>query len=73
MKKWNVCCYIYHVEMEELRVGFNHMQQKSKLHSSSHCDYDYEVVCGYVDGLTIGCMGSQAMYYVIIMMMIMIF
>ncbi len=54
-------------------MGFNHMQQKSKLHSSSHCDYDYEVVCGYVDGLTIGCMGSQAMYYVIIMMMIMIF
>jgi hypothetical protein len=23
MKDRNVCCHIYHVEMEELRIGFN--------------------------------------------------
>jgi dihydrofolate reductase len=23
MKDRNVCCYIYHVEMKELKVGFN--------------------------------------------------
>ncbi len=63
MKEQNVCCYIYHVEMEELKVGFNHMRHKSKLHSISHCDWDCEVVCGYVDGLTIGYMGSQVMYF----------
>jgi hypothetical protein len=32
MKDRNVCCYIYHVKMEELRVGFNHMKQKCELH-----------------------------------------
>jgi hypothetical protein len=31
MKEWNVYYCIYHVEMEELRVGFNHMRQKSEL------------------------------------------
>jgi hypothetical protein len=25
MKEHNVCCYIYHVEMEELKMGFNFM------------------------------------------------
>jgi hypothetical protein len=38
MKERNVCCYIYHVEMEELKVGFNHMRHKSELRSISHCD-----------------------------------
>lgn len=32
IKNHNVCYYIYHVKMEELRVGLNHMQQKVGLH-----------------------------------------
>ncbi len=34
----DVSCCIYHVEMEELRVGFNHMSHKSGLHSKVHCE-----------------------------------
>jgi hypothetical protein len=28
MKDCNACCCIYYVEMEGLKVGFNHMWQK---------------------------------------------
>jgi len=38
MKECNVWCCIYHVELEELWMGFNHMCQKSRLHSNFHCD-----------------------------------
>jgi hypothetical protein len=68
MKERNVYYCIYHVEMEELKVGFNHMWQKSELQSSSHCDYDCEEICEYVDGLTIGYMDSQATYSKVIKM-----
>jgi hypothetical protein len=61
MKEHNVCCCIYHVEIEELCVKFNHMWLKSRLHSYFH--YDYEVVCeGVDDSNTVGCMGSHAIY-----------
>lgn len=45
LKERNVCCCIYHVEMEELRVGFNHMRTKADLHPEKACDCDCEDVC----------------------------
>jgi len=62
MKDQNVCCCIYHVELEELRVGFNHMLQKLGLHLSSHCDCNCEAICQSIDGLIDGCMGSHATF-----------
>jgi hypothetical protein len=51
----------YHVELE-LRVAFNHMRQKSGLHSSSHCDCNCEAVYQSIYGSTNGCMGSRTMF-----------
>jgi hypothetical protein len=55
MKDRNVCCYIYHVEMEELRVDFNFMRKLSGIHASNTCNCDCEEVCGGRDGC--GCKG----------------
>jgi hypothetical protein len=51
----------YHVELE-LGVGFNHMRQKSGLHSSSHCDCNCETIYQSIYGSTNGCMGPNAMF-----------
>lgn len=66
MKDQNVCCCIYHVEMEELKVGFNHMRQKCGLHSNSHCDC--ESICAPTDGFPISCVGDHATYHGITIM-----
>ena len=50
LKERNVCCCIYHVEMEELRLGFNYMRTKAALHSSEFCDCQCEDVCWTVEG-----------------------
>jgi hypothetical protein len=55
MKDRNVCCCIYHVEMEELRVDFNFMRKLSGIHASNTCNCDCEEVCGGRDGC--GCKG----------------
>ncbi len=60
MKDYNVCCCIYHVEMAELRVGFNHMRQKSRLHLEIHCQC--EAICGAINDSPINCVGSHASY-----------
>jgi hypothetical protein len=61
MKEHNVCCCIYHVEIEELCVKFDHMRLKFGLNSYFH--YDCEVVCeGVDDSNIVGCMGSHAIY-----------
>ncbi len=57
-KRWNVCCCIYHVEMEELKVGLNHTKQKSRLHLESHCDC--EAICGSTHESPFTCVGSHA-------------
>jgi hypothetical protein len=44
MQKRNTCCCIYHIEMEELRLGLNNMKVKSSLHHSDEC----ECQCSYV-------------------------
>jgi hypothetical protein len=49
LKEKNVCCCIYHVKMEELRIGFNHLRLRSSLHSQS-CDCSYEVCRPDEDG-----------------------
>ena len=33
----NVCCCIYHVEMEELLFAFNQLSTKSGIHSKAEC------------------------------------
>jgi hypothetical protein len=60
MKDRNVCCCIYHVEMEELRVGFNHMRQKFGLHLEIHCQC--EAICGAINDSPTSCGGSHATY-----------
>ena len=40
----NVCCYIYHVEMDELKQCFNHMGQRSGMHNSCICSCTCEEV-----------------------------
>ena len=37
LEKKNVCCCIYHVEIDELCIGYNFMREKSSLHNSSEC------------------------------------
>jgi len=44
----------------ELRVGFNHMRHKSKLHSNSY--YDYESIFGPIDQSPTSCVGDHATY-----------
>jgi hypothetical protein len=56
MKDCNVCYCIYHVDMEELRAGFNHMWQKARLHSRFH--YHREAICEPIDDSTTSCVGS---------------
>jgi hypothetical protein len=60
MKDWNVYCCIYHVKMEELRMGLNHMKQKSRLHLKAH--YDCEAICGVIDESQSTCVDSHATY-----------
>ena len=43
LKDRNVCCCIYDVEMEELRVGFNYMRAMSGIHSKTACECQCEV------------------------------
>jgi hypothetical protein len=61
MKDQNVCWWICHIEMEELRVGLNHMRQKSRLHLEVH--YDCEAICGATDESPSTCVGSHAIYH----------
>jgi hypothetical protein len=58
MKECNVCCCIYHVELEELKVGCNYMHQKFELHTDSQC----EVICASIEDSGISCMGSHGIY-----------
>ena len=39
----NVCCCIYHVEMEELLSAFNQLRTKSGIHSKAECTCQCEV------------------------------
>ncbi len=57
MKNYNVYCYINHVEIEELKVGFNHMRKNYGLRSKFH--YECEVVCGIINESFINCVGSH--------------
>jgi hypothetical protein len=45
LKERNVCCCIYHVEMQELLVGFNHIRAKSGLYCHFLCECECEEVC----------------------------
>jgi len=51
LKEQNVCCCIYHVEMEELWVAFNYMRMKVGLHPLEGCFCACEYVCqGFTEG-----------------------
>jgi hypothetical protein len=62
MKDWNVCYCINHVELEELRLKFKYINEKSRLPSDFH--YDCEEVCDYDDysNDSNDCMGKHATY-----------
>jgi hypothetical protein len=62
MKDRNVCCCIYHVELEELRFEFNYMHEKSKLHFDFHCDYEKTYDYDDYSNDSNGCMGKHATY-----------
>ncbi len=51
---------MHHVEMEELKVGFNHMRKKSGLHSNFHCDY--EANCEGTNDFKVGYIGFHVIY-----------
>ena len=56
IKDRNFCCCIYHVEMEELKVGSNFMRKLFGIHASDTCNCDCEEVCGGREGC--GCKGN---------------
>jgi hypothetical protein len=60
MKDRNVCCYIYHVKMEELRVDFNFVRKLSSIHTNSTCNCNSMEVCGGRDGC--GCKGHLLIF-----------
>jgi hypothetical protein len=60
LKERNICCCIYHVEMQELLVGFNYMRAKSGLHSQSVCECECEEVCRSYHGTN--CAGSLVVF-----------
>ena len=57
MKDINVCCCIYHMAMEESRVGFNFMRKLSSIHIDGACTCHYKEVCGD------GCQGRMLMFH----------
>jgi hypothetical protein len=61
MKEWNVCCYIYHVEIDELQGALNNMHTKSRIHFSS-CDYFCEEICQPTYEESSECVGALTTY-----------
>jgi hypothetical protein len=59
LKEHNVCCCIYNVELDELRVGFNYMQKTFSLHAKNACNYFCEEVCQAIDDCNQGCISSN--------------
>jgi len=55
-----VAAYTYHIEMEELKVQFNHMRQKFGLYSEIHCQC--KAICGTTNDSPTSCVGSYAIY-----------
>jgi hypothetical protein len=62
MKKWNVCCCIRHVELEELWVVLNNIWLNSGIHSKTHCASSCEDVCPPETTKTNICTSSHVTY-----------
>jgi hypothetical protein len=45
MKDCNVYYCIYHVELDELQQGLNHMRMRLSIHSEAQCDYTCDNIC----------------------------
>jgi hypothetical protein len=45
MKDQNTCCYIYHVELNELRLALNLMRTNNTVHDTKRCGYHCDNVC----------------------------
>jgi hypothetical protein len=67
MRVHNVCCCIYHVEMEELRLDFNYMQKNLGLHFLNKFDCSCEVY-ETIDGFRQGCVAEHGTFLGLIMM-----
>jgi hypothetical protein len=61
MKEWNVCCCLYHVEIDELQGALNNMHSKSRIHFSS-CDYFCEEICQSTYEESFECVGALTTY-----------
>lgn len=53
-----MCCWVYHMKMGKLRVGFNFMRNQSSVHIVGSCTYHCKEVCG--DGC--GCQRWMQMF-----------
>jgi hypothetical protein len=60
LKEQNVYCCIYHVELEELKVGFNCMKINSRLHHGFTCSC--EEACQATYGFEEGCVAKHATF-----------
>jgi hypothetical protein len=58
MKERNVCCCIYHVEIQELLVALNNMRAKFGLHDPTVCNCD----CKVCDSNECGCVPKLCTY-----------
>ncbi len=54
MKEQNTCCYIYHVELDELRKGLKNMNVKSSLHFNDECECRCSSICLHTSQSTCG-------------------
>ena len=62
MRERNVCCYIYHVEFQELLQGLNYMRLRSRIHFGGTCTCDCDEVCTAPSSNGTGC-HSKTMTY----------
>jgi len=59
LKEPNVCCCIYHLELEELKVGFDCMQKTFNLHAKNVFYCSCEEVCQVINDYNQGCITSK--------------
>jgi hypothetical protein len=62
MKEWNVCCCIYHVEIDELWGALNNMHTNCGNHYNSQCQCSCKEICQFVDEESSKCVGALTTY-----------
>ena len=62
MKERNVCCYIYHIEFQELLQGLNYMRLRSGIHFVGTCTCNCNEVFMAPSSNGIGCHGKNPVF-----------